>query len=76
MCIRDRFNRIYSINKGLLRILILIIYSLEIGMIAFESDSFRVVDLPIWIFVVILYYFIYWSAIRLLLWIYDGFKKK
>jgi uncharacterized RDD family membrane protein YckC len=70
------YDRVYSINKGILRILILIIYGLEIVMIAFNSDNFKVVQIPIWIFIVILYYFIFWTLVRIALWIYDGFKKE
>ena len=70
------YDRVYSINKGILRILILIIYGLEIVMIAFNSDNFKVVQIPIWIFIVILYYFIFWTLVRIALWVYDGFKKE
>ena len=45
-------------------------------MIANDSDRFKVEDLPIWIFFIFLYYFIYWTAVRIVLWVYDGFKKE
>ena len=107
------YNRIYSINKGLLRVLILIIYSCEIALfidlvnmldhdlfllnkdnynsrvfhlfliehksfnyLATTKREFIVGYLHYLIFASILYYLIYWTAIRLLLWIYDGFKKE
>ena len=104
------YNRIYSINKGILRVLILIIYSFEIAFVKdlyddyifalslADNNYYKVfhlffIDYQNFNFLattkseyivgylhylfsgLILYYFIYWTAIRLLLWIYDGFKK-
>jgi hypothetical protein len=70
------YDRVYSMNKGILRILILTIYGSEIVMIANDSDRVKVEDLPIWIFFIFLYYFIFWTLVRIALWVYDGFKKE
>lgn len=79
------YDRVYSINKGILRILILTIYCFEIAVIiAFVSDFFRSGnnhndDLILFIFIlpyIIISYYFYWTLVRIALWVYDGFKKE
>jgi len=79
------YDRVYSINKGILRILILTIYCFEISIIMAAVSDFcgrrlnnnnDLMKIFILILLSIGSYYIFWTAVRIAVWIYDGFKKE
>ena len=80
---RKKLNQ--SINQGVLRILILVFYGIEIYMLCliFHSNNWyrqlpNTYDYTIfWLIIVLIVIpLIYWTVIRLFVWIYDGFLNK
>lgn len=73
------FERFNSLNMGLKRLLFvfsfLIIYFLVI--VSFFSLDFNDISFGIFILVfAVLHWYVYWSFVRMVLWIYDGFVGK